>query len=333
MKAVSVIEPGKLGVVEVAEPTASNEALVRVRRVGICGTDVKILSGAIPVEYPRIMGHEMIGEVVQSGSQGVVSVGQRVMADPAIACGYCRLCWGGKPHLCINGGLLGRDLDGVFAQYIRVPESRLLPIPETIGDTASGVLQILGTCVHALRTASVFPGDVVAVVGLGVAGQLFVQLLRAQGAIVVGITRSEWKRQLAAKHGAAATVAPPNAVALLDEFTHGRGADLVVESAGYESTIAQSIELARVGGEILVFGTVASGNQGLPYYQLYLKELTIYNSRAALPTDYQRGIELAASGQLDLESIVTHQLDLADAVEAFALVGGSSSLKVLMSVE
>jgi len=332
MRAVRVVAPGKLEVADVAEPVPGGDALVRVHRVGICGTDVKILAGAIPADYPLVMGHEMVGEVVQAGSLGLFSAGQRVMVDPATACGHCDLCREGRPNVCINGGLMGRDIDGVFSEYISAPETRLLAVPEVISDEASGVLQVLGTCVHAQRAVAVFPGDVVAVIGLGVSGQLFVQMLRARGAIVIGITRSEWKRQLAAAHGAVATAPPEDAAAVVAELTQGRGADIVVESAGYEATLAQSIELARTGGEVLVFGTLTGGDRGLPYYQLYHKELTIYNPRAALTRDYQRGIELTAAGVLDLEPIVTHNLTLSDAAEAFTLVKDPSSLKVLMAV-
>ena len=220
MRAVRVVAPGELDVADVAEPETPGEALIRVRRVGICGTDVKVLSGGIPVDYPRVMGHEMVGEIVSPGRLGLVAPGQRVLIDPAIACGHCDLCWETRPHLCLNGGLLGRDIDGVFAEYVSAPESQVLPIPDSISDTAAGVLQVLGTCVHAQRAVSVFPGDVVAIVGLGVAGQLFTQLLRARGAKVVGITRSEWKRELAAKHGASWVAAPDEA------------ADVVAEASG-----------------------------------------------------------------------------------------------------
>jgi len=178
----------------------------------------------------------------------------------------------------------------------------------------------------------VFPGQVAAVIGLGVAGQLMVQLLRARGVTVVGITRSEWKRDLAAQHGASAVAAPDEAQSVLAELTNGRGPDLVVEAVGYEKTLAQAIELVGIGGEVLVFGTLTGGTEGLPYYQLYYKELNIYNPRAALPADYALGIDLAAKGLLTLEPIVTHQVGLEEAAKAFELVHDPSSLKVLMSV-
>jgi len=326
------MSPGAVEVADVVEPAPDHDILVRSRTVGICGTDVKVLTGAIPVDYPLIMGHEMVGEVVDAPPGSFVSPGDRVLVDPASSCGWCDLCRRGRGHLCRNAGLMGREVAGVFAEYVRVPAARVLPIPAGVGDASAGMLQVLGTCVHAQRAVEVFPGQVAAVVGLGVAGQIMVQLLRERGVTVVGVTRSEWKRDLAAAHGAVATAAPGDAEAVLAELTEGRGADLVVEAAGTERTLSHAIELTGIGGEVLLFGTLTGGNEGLPYYQLYFKELTIYNPRAALPGDYAEGIRLVAAGRLELASIVTHELALEDAAEAFDLVHDPSSLKVLMHV-
>jgi 2-desacetyl-2-hydroxyethyl bacteriochlorophyllide A dehydrogenase len=332
VKAVRVVSPSSLEVVDVPMPEGTGDVVVRSRVVGVCGTDVKVFTGAIPVDYPRVLGHEVIGEVVEAPAGVHVSAGDRVLIDPASACGYCDLCLAGRGHLCRNAGLMGREVDGVFAEFVRVPSTRLIPIPDSISETASGLLQVLGTCVHAQRAVSVFPGQVAAVIGLGVAGQLMVQLLRERGVRVVGITRSQWKLDLASAHGAEVTATPDKAAAVLAEMTGGRGPDLVIEAAGTERTLAQSIDLVGIGGEVLVFGTLTGGNEGLPYYQLYFKELTIYNPRAALIGDYAAGVRLAAEGRLQLEPIVTHRLTLDDAGQAFELVHDPSSLKVLMQV-
>jgi 2-desacetyl-2-hydroxyethyl bacteriochlorophyllide A dehydrogenase len=306
--------------------------LVKVGQVGICGTDVKILAGKIPVEYPRIMGHEMVGEVVAAPEGSPYPAGTRVLVDPGVACGWCHLCRAGRFNICINGGLLGRDVDGVFTELITVPINRLVPVPAEISEKAAGVLQVLGTCVHAVKTVDPFPGRVAAVIGLGVAGQLITQLLRLRGMTVVGITRSEWKRELAEASGTHFTAAPVHARELLEDVTSGRGPDLVVEAVGIESTLAEAIDLVGTGGEVLVYGTITGGDSGLPYYQLYHKELTLHNPRAAVVGDYADGVALAASGALTLEPIVTHQLGLEEAEKAFELVHDPSSLKVLMKV-
>ena len=329
MRAVRVVGPSELEVVDVPAPVAEDRALVRVDTVGICGTDVKILAGKIPGPRPLVMGHEMVGTVVEPGSQQLVAAGTRVLIDPATTCGYCDLCRAGRGYLCRNGGLLGRDSDGVFSDLIAGPEEKLHVIPQGVSAAASTLLQVLGTCVHAQRKVSVFPTDTVAVVGLGVSGLLHLQLLAARGIDrLVAITRSQWKLDLARSFGAAVTATPDEAEEVLADFTDGRGADLVVEAAGTEATLSMSIRLAATGGEVLVFGTITAGDRGLPYYDLYHKELTLYNPRAAAPADYDAGIDLAAAGRLQLEELATHTFAVEDALAAFEAVGDSSSLKV-----
>lgn len=332
MRSVRVVGPGSVELADVTEPDSGNDVLVRARQVGICGTDTKIVAGKIPVDYPRILGHEMVGDVVSAPTGSPFAAGDRVLVDPGVACGWCAMCQAGRFNICLNGGLLGRDADGVFTELSVVPVNRLVAVPDTVGDTASGLLQVLGTCVHAVKTLDVFPGQVAAVIGLGVAGQLVSQLLTLQGVDVVGITRSEWKRELANDAGAVATAPPEEAEAVLSELTDGLGPTIVVEAVGQESTLAQSISLAATGAEVVVFGTLTGGGEGLPYYQLYLKELTLHNPRAALIGDYADGVALAAAGALTLDPIVTHVLDLAEAPRAFELVNDSSAMKVLMTV-
>jgi 2-desacetyl-2-hydroxyethyl bacteriochlorophyllide A dehydrogenase len=332
LRSVRVVSPGSVELADVPEPDSGNDVLVRARQVGICGTDTKIVAGKIPVDYPRILGHEMVGDVVSAPTGSPFATGDRVLVDPGVACGWCVMCQAGRFNICLNGGLLGRDADGVFTELSVVPVNRLVAVPDTVGDTASGLLQVLGTCVHAVKTLDVFPGQVAAVIGLGVAGQLVSQLLTLQGVDVVGITRSEWKRELAKDAGAVATAPPDEAEAVLSEMTDGLGPAIVVEAVGQESTLAQSISLAATGAEVVVFGTLTGAGEGLPYYQLYLKELTLHNPRAALIGDYADGVALAAAGALTLDPIVTHVLDLAEAPRAFELVNDSSAMKVLMTV-
>ena len=332
MKAVQVTGPGQLRYTDVPEPSTRSDVLVRVQVVGICGTDLKIFTGGIPVAYPRIMGHEMVGEVVDGATAGIAH-GQRVLIDPAIACGSCDMCRKGRSNLCLEGGLLGRDADGVFAEFAAAPADRILAIPDQVSGPAAGLLQVAGTCVHAQRSARVQVGDVAVVIGLGVSGLIFTQLLRAAGATVIGVTRSAAKRELADRLGAAATAAPEDAAAVIADVTGGTGADLTVEAVGSEATLGLAIEWARIGGEVLVFGTVTSGSEGLPYYQMYFKELTLRNPRAAIGDDYARAIELAAAGTLDLEPIVTDRFGLSEASKAFERVQSADSLKVLMTVE
>jgi len=330
MRAVQLTAPGRVEVTDVPEPRGPDLTIVRAVTMGICGTDLKVVEGTIPVDLPRTLGHELVGRVVSSPDPRL-SEGTRVLADPGSACGTCGPCLHRRPHLCRRGGLMGREVDGVFAEYTAIDPARLLEVPETISDHAAGLLQVLGTCVHGLRTVDVFPGDVALVTGLGVAGQLMVQLLAARGATVVGVTRSQEKRDLAARHGAAAVASPDEAADVVAQVSGGEGPSLAVEAVGTEATLARTIELAGIAADVIVFGTLTGGSEGLPYYQLYYKELTLWNPRAALLEDYDRAIRLVTEGRLDLEDVVTHEVALEDVHTALTHAKDPTSLKVLLS--
>lgn len=327
-----MVGPGQLEMANIPEPERGSDMLIRPSTVGLCGTDVKILGGKIPVSLPRVLGHEVVGEVVDAPSGSSFSVGDRVLVDPATSCGHCELCHAGRTNICLAGGLLGRDQDGVFADLIAIDEAKLVPVPDSVSDDAAGLLQVLGTCVHALGFLDAIPGRAAAVIGLGVGGQLIAQLLTLAGMRVVGITRSGWKRDLAEEVGVAATATPDSAGQVLDEMTGGVGPKIVVEAVGKEETLSRAISLVATGGQVLVFGTLIGGGIGLPYYQLYHKELTVFNPRAAVIDDYVEAVRLAASRSLRLEHLITDRLSLDESPEAFTRVGEPDSLKVLMSV-
>jgi L-iditol 2-dehydrogenase len=336
MKAVVVVAPGSVVVREVVDPPAGPAALIRIERAGLCGTDLKIVRGDVPVRTPRIVGHELIGRVAAPGERGLVPEGARVLVDPSVACGRCHACRRDRPHLCVHGALMGRDVDGGCAELAVVAEERLHPVPDEVSDDAAALLQVLATCVHGQERVEVFPGQPAAVVGLGVAGLLHLQLLRARGADpVIGVTRSRWKREPAAGMGATAVVTPEEAEEAVADLTGGRGADISVECAGTPHTLRQSMRLAGAGGTVLVFGTTAPHADAMPTYEWYYKELTIVNSRAARPRDFERAIALAVgggSGPLTLAPLVTAAYPLDRARAAFDACADPAQLKVVVDV-
>jgi threonine dehydrogenase-like Zn-dependent dehydrogenase len=339
VKVVELVAPCEIQVAKRPIPASGKGALIRVRSVGICGTDVKIVSGRIPVDYPRVLGHEMVGVVDSVADFGRIEKGTRVIVNPAMWCGRCHLCTRHLEHLCRNGGLLGRDDDGVFAEYVVAEEDRLHVVPEEISSTAAVLLQVLGTVVHAQRRVDVFPEQTAVVIGLGVTGLLHLQVLLARGIQqVIGISRSPEKLTLASQLGAISAIGPNKAAKTVDELTHGRGADIVIECVGTEATLARSIELAGHAAHIVVFGTITEpgDGSGLPYYQLYEKELTLHHPRAATGADYEAGIAMLMDGRLkfdQLEQLVTARYPLSDPQDAFSAVGKNGSLKVVMDVE
>ena len=317
---------------EVSPPRMDSQVLVRLERAGICGTDLKILDGSTPVAYPRVLGHELVGTVAQAPPDAEISPGARVLVNPGINCADCYLCHRDRPHLCGRGGLLGRDLDGVFAEAISLEERFLHPVPDQVATDEAGLLQVLGTVVHSQQTVAVSSDTVAVVIGLGVSGILHAQLLAERGAgRVIGVSRSPWKLELARGLGADIVATPDEAAAVVARASSGRGADLVIESVGKEETVVQSIDLAGPGGHVIVYGTVTGGGTEMPYYQLYFKELTLHNPRAARPRDYDQAIRLAAEGRIWLAPLVTARFPLGEAPAAFSAARSSEHLKVLLT--
>ena len=329
--AALIEQPGTVTVREVAPPAADGRALVQVTQAGLCGTDVKIASGQIPVHMPRVMGHEMTGWVVRPGPRGLVPAGTPVLVNPAVFCGHCYLCRRDLPQLCRNGALLGRDVDGCFAELVAVDEACLHPLPVDLPSADAGLLQVLSTCVHA--QSGLPAAESAVVVGLGVSGLLHLQLLAERGVrTLIGITRSAAKRELALRLGAGVVAGPGEADEAVAEATDGRGADVAVECVGTQETLAQAMRLAGAGGTVLAFGTTAPAADGLPTYQWYFKELTILNPRAARPRDCDAAIRLAASRRLELAPLVTARFPLAQAGQALAACADPGQLKVMLDI-
>lgn len=332
MKAVVLHKPTSLSVEDYPQPRPGPaEVLVRVAYSGVCGTDLKIYRGDIPVTYPLVMGHEMVGEIVEGDT--VLPPGTPVIVDPVLYCGRCYHCRVGQTHLCPNGVLLGRDRDGGFAEYVVAPSANVHPLPAGVDMRAAPLIQVLTTCLHAQRLVDIFPGDTVVILGLGVTGQLHVQLAKARGARpVVGVTRSPWKRELAQELGADITAAPDEAKEKVLEATDGRGADVIIESVGKPATVALAVDLVRVGGRVLLFGILTTQELRLPFYQLYYKEINLVSARAAKPEDYQTGIALVRHGVVRLEPLLSRVLPLTDLESAIQRLAGDGGedLKIVL---
>ena len=336
MKAMVLRAPSDLVLDEVARPQpAPGQVVVRITHSGVCGTDYKIFNGSIKVPYPLIPGHEMAGEVVAVGAdlKAGPSIGDRVIIDPETYCGTCFYCQKGLTNLCPNGTLIGRDVNGGFAEYLMVPASQVFKLPDSIDDRTAPMIQVLTTCLHAQRQVDTFPGDTVAVIGLGVTGQLHVQLAKARGARVIGITRSAEKRAMAETLGADVTIpGGDDAMAKVREVTDGRGADVTIETTGVMKQLADSVHMTRFGGKVLLFGIYTAKEGALPFYDLYFKEVSLITARVAKPVDYTACIALVERGQVKLEPLVSDVMPLGSLKEAIGLLASDSGqrMKIIM---
>ena len=252
--------------------------------------------------------------------------GDRVIVDPQLYCRTCFHCRIGQTHLCTNGVLVGRDRDGGFAEYVTVPPSHVFPLPASVDTRVAPLIQVLTTCLHAQRQIDIFPGEFVVVLGLGVTGQLHVQLAKARGATVIGVTRSADKRALAETLGADITIpGGDDAVARVREATEGRGADVDHrDDRRRASRSSSAIHMARSGGRLLLFGIITAKEGALPFYDLYFKELALINARVAKSEDYPASIGLVERGQVQLEPLVSDVKPLEELKAAIGMLGSDS---------
>jgi|YelNatPaOPRAMG01_1025707.scaffolds.fasta_scaffold01744_4 L-iditol 2-dehydrogenase len=329
MKAAVLHGPHNLIVEEVEKPKAkAGEVLVKVKATGICGTDVETYHGKYHVKYPLIMGHEAAGEVAEVGENvKKVRVGDRVVIDPIFHCGKCYLCLMGKKNLCINGGLLGRDVgSGAYAEYTVIPEHMVFKFPEKISYEEATAIQLLTTVYHGQKRIRIMPSDSVAVLGIGAAGLLHTRLAKLSGANpIIAVSRSSWKLELAKKYGADIVVnsKKEDPVKSILNHTNGRGADVIIEAAGAAETLKQAIEAVRPGGTILSFGVLTEHVSKINFFPIYFKEISIVGSRASTGEEFEPSIELVAIGAIDLKPLITHIFSLEKISEGFELLDKS----------
>jgi 2-desacetyl-2-hydroxyethyl bacteriochlorophyllide A dehydrogenase len=327
--------PGHLAIDDVGPPAGSErEALIRVRSVGICGTDQKLFMGTIPVDYPRILGHEVVGEVIDGAGDPRLRTGSRVLVDPGITCGACQQCLAGRGNICTGGWLLGRDRDGGLREIMSVPARNLHVLPDSVDAATGPLIQVLATCVHGQRLSPILPGTSAVILGLGVTGLLHLQLAKLRGARpIVCVTRSEDKLRAAEALGADATVqagGPDDPGRILEAI--GEGADLVIECVGSVGTLARAVELAAVGGKILAYGTIPATEGSFPFYSLYYKEIVLSSPRSATAEDFPASIDAVAAGRIELGGLVSGRFPLDAARSAIDAGGRPGTLKVLIDL-
>jgi len=284
-----------------------------------------------------IQGHESTGVVAEVGEGAIgLEVGDRVVLNSVIFCRHCAFCYSGKVNLCPNGGLMGREVDGTFAEYVCLPDFNAIRMPDSISDEDGTSLIALATVFQSHEKLSIPPGQSVAVIGQGAAGLLQTRLSVVSGAgPVFAITRSQWKLDIAESFGATPIVAGKvDPVAAVIAATGGVGADIVIESAGNGSTLHQAMQMVRPGGTVLCFGIMPASVDAFDGYAMYFKELTLVGSRGMAPNNFTSAIALVESGGLDLAPFVTHRFGLEQTKEALDLVDqeAGKTLRVVVTV-
>jgi L-iditol 2-dehydrogenase len=301
------------------------ETLVRLRAVGICGSDMHWYKeggiGESKAQYPLVLGHEPAGEIVAVG-KGVesVRVGQRVAVEPAITCGLCEFCLAGQHNNCVSSIFMGSSqLPGSFREYALAPERNVMPIPDNMSFAAATVLEPLAVILHVLEMVDIGLGDTVAVMGAGPIGLLTAQVARVAGASRIFVAdQVAHRRQLARELGAEAVAETAKFGQLVMDETRGRGVDVVVDAAAAPETINLSIAVTRVGGQMVLIGIPSETELRVDMVGALVKELNIQTIRRSNHNSHA-ALALMQSGRIG-DRIVTHRLPLSKTAEGFELL-------------
>jgi len=345
MKALTFDGPGRKSWNTAPDPAIQEpqDAIVRIDAVTICGTDLHILKGDVPeVEPGRVLGHEAVGTVVDIGnSVSEVAVDDRVLVSCISGCGRCVYCRRGMYGQCRRGGgwVLGHLIDGVQAEYARIPfaDHGLYKLPSSVTDEQALMLaDILPTSYEVgVRNGQVQPGDVVAVVGagpIGLAAVATARLYSPRKIVVIDPAESRLKRALE-DFGADITVDPSvdDAARAIADLTDGLGADVAIEAVGIPETFEQCVELVRPGGHVANIG-VHGKAATLHLETAWIKDLTI---TTGLVDTYSTPtlLKLLADGLIDTDAFVTHRFRLDDfmaAYDVFTDAAGNDAVKVAL---
>ncbi|SCG36451.1 zinc-dependent alcohol dehydrogenase family protein [Micromonospora humi] len=344
MKALVYGGPGEKSWSEIPDPTIAGprDAIVRVDAVTICGTDLHILGGDVPeVEPGRVLGHEAVGTVVAVG-EGVANLtpGDRVLASCISACGVCRYCRDGVYGQCLGGGgwILGHTVDGVQAEYARIPFADLSTyrLPESVSDESAVLLaDILPTSYEVgVLNGGVRPGDTVVVVGAGPIGLAAIQTARLFSPThVIAVDKAQSRLDAAKRFGADLTVlADADPLDAVRAVTGGLGADVAIEAVGVPASFELCTTLVRPGGRVANIG-VHGAPATLHLERLWIRDVTITTGLVDTRTT-PKLLDMLVAGQLDTAHMVTHRYALEEIVEAydvFARPAETGALKVVLT--
>jgi len=339
MRQAVMTNPGKIEYRDIQKPTpTADEVLIEVKRIGVCGSDIHVYHGLHPyTSYPVVQGHEVGGVVAETG-RGVTGFkpGDKVVFMPQVTCGVCYPCRHGMYHICDNLKVMGFQTSGAAQEFFPVKSEMVLKLPENMTLDEAALVEPISVAAHAVRRSGGVEGKKVVVLGAGTIGNLVAQVARASGATDLIITDvSEYKLNKAHATGFAHAVNTKQEnlnEAILKYFGPDK-ADLMFECVGVQDTITQAVDYARKGSTIVivgVFGKKPEVNLGF----VQDRELSLVGTLMYQKQDYERAIDLAANGKLQLVPMVTQRFPFKRYLEAYEMIEGSHGeyMKVMIDL-
>jgi L-iditol 2-dehydrogenase len=339
MKQAVMTAPGQIEFRDAEKPTPKpNEVIMQTRRIGVCGSDIHVYHGLHPYTgYPVIQGHEIGGVVAVVGANVThVQVGDKITFMPQVTCGECYPCQHGQYHICESLKVMGFQTDGAAQEYFALPADMVLKLPENISLDQAAMIEPIAVTVHALSRGGGADGKRVIVLGAGTIGNLTAQVAKASGAKQVMITDlSDYKLAKAKECGIdiAINAQRENLGDAIAQHFGPEKADLILECVGVEPTMTSAVQCARKGSTIVVVGVFGKKPQvDLGLVQDH--ELTLTGTLMYQRADYERAIELVASGNMHLDSMITHRFPFSEYLDAYHAIEASNGeyLKVMIDL-
>ena len=316
MKAAVLTKPKTIEIQDVPDPKpAPHEVLIRVKTVGICGSDLHYYEhgriGTQVVEYPFILGHEVGGEIAEVGSNVKgFEPGDKIAIEPQQTCGKCEFCKSGRYNLCPHVKFLATPpVNGAFAEYITHPADMTFKLPDTMDYEQGALLEPLAIGFHVSDRAEASLGERVLITGAGCIGLVILLALKAKGLSEIYVSdvldnRLAMARELGAREVFRADRTDP--VKEILKRTDGRGADIVIEASGNPKAIAGTVDAVRRGGKILMLGYAPTDSVEFDFKKLIFKEASLNTSRRYCNM-YPLAIDAVANGLVDISKCVTHR--------------------------
>jgi 2-desacetyl-2-hydroxyethyl bacteriochlorophyllide A dehydrogenase len=336
MRALQCVKPGELALIDRPRPTPkAGEVLVRIRRAGVCGTDLHIFQGSHPfLAYPRVIGHELAGEIVETGPDCALAVGERVYVIPYLSCGGCVACRRGKTNCCERIAVLGVHIDGGMTEFVCVPE-RNVAAADGLTLEQAALVEFLAIGAHAVRRADPKKGDRVLVVGAGPIGAACMIFARLRGASVaaVDMRRDRLDFCRAALGVDRAIAVGPNLRNELAEATNGDFFDIVIEATGNAQSMTASFNHVAHGGVYALVGVVRD-KIVFEDPEFHKRETTLLASRNATPQDFEEVCRALRQGLVPTDALITHRAKLDEAVNQFPawITPASGVMKAMIEI-
>jgi 2-desacetyl-2-hydroxyethyl bacteriochlorophyllide A dehydrogenase len=336
MNALVCTEPGKFKYSEIAEPEMkAGHAIIKIRNIGICGTDLHAFEGTQPFfSYPRILGHELSGELIDFDDAPGFQKGEAVTFLPYVNCGDCVSCRAGKTNCCAVLKVCGVHMDGGMADYYSIP-SRLLVHSQGLDMMDLALVEPMAIGAHGVGRANVHPGEHVLVMGAGPIGLATMEFAKLKGAIIIAMDIDPHRLEFCKNMLGISKIinaASPDVIEQLSEITKGDMATVVVDATGNRNAIHSGLNYLAYGGRYVLVG-LQNEDMFFSHPEFHKRETTLMSSRNATRDDFEYVVRKMVSKQINHRSLVTHKVKFNEVGAGFANLLAPSNHVIKLIVE